>query len=348
MNFRTCLVFLALICVQARENNVTKSSRKAKLFSLFNVVRFDNGVCSGLATTGGFVISSSTGGTVTQNGTSIQAPMNQGALTDGMSISYQVNRQSSDVCFLRLDFETFNILGPMDTNEVMGGACVDTFTATTGTGMETICGLNTGEHIFVEFGSNFLSTFQFTFGNTPGGTNAVRDWDIKVDQIPCTGPTSPRDGCLQYHLTNSGMIKTFNFDGTTGHLANQRYSACIRQNEGFCCVEYQVCPPPIMNPFVIDDAVNLLEENNCGITTNDKDFVIIAGASATCSMEPGTLLRSKFCGSTFNFLASAPESAPVCDCSPPFGVGFITDDAAPGTATKVPQGVCLTFRQIPC
>eukprot|EP00094_Tigriopus_californicus_P012749 TCALIF_12324-PA protein Name:"Protein of unknown function" AED:0.05 eAED:0.05 QI:41/0.8/0.90/1/0.6/0.63/11/54/343 len=343
MNFRTCLVFLALICVQARENNVTKSSRKAKLFSLFNVVRFDNGVCSGLATTGGagttgtcfsasecvslqgssigscaagFVISSSTGGTVTQNGTSIQAPMNQGALTDGMSISYQVNRQSSDVCFLRLDFETFNILGPMDTNEVMGGACVDTFTATTGTGMETICGLNTGEHIFVEFGSNFLSTFQFTFGNTPGGTNAVRDWDIKVDQIPCTGPT--------------------------------RYSACIRQNEGFCCVEYQVCPPPIMNPFVIDDAVNLLEENNCGITTNDKDFVIIAGASATCSMEPGTLLRSKFCGSTFNFLASAPESAPVCDCSPPFGVGFITDDAAPGTATKVPQGVCLTFRQIPC
>jgi len=35
-----------------------------------------------------------------------------------------------DVCFLRLDFETFNLQGPADTNEVMGGACTDTFVVT--------------------------------------------------------------------------------------------------------------------------------------------------------------------------------------------------------------------------
>jgi hypothetical protein len=36
----------------------------------------------------------------------------------------------SDICWLRLDFETFNILGPADTAEVLGGVCADTFKVT--------------------------------------------------------------------------------------------------------------------------------------------------------------------------------------------------------------------------
>ena len=37
----------------------------------------------------------------------------------------------SDVCSLRLDFETFNLLGPADTLETDNAhACQDTFTAT--------------------------------------------------------------------------------------------------------------------------------------------------------------------------------------------------------------------------
>ncbi len=37
----------------------------------------------------------------------------------------------SDVCYLRLDFESFTLLGPSDTNEVSGGACLrDTFKVT--------------------------------------------------------------------------------------------------------------------------------------------------------------------------------------------------------------------------
>ena len=37
----------------------------------------------------------------------------------------------SDVCFLRLDFEAFNLLGPTLTDETNGGACaLDTFKVT--------------------------------------------------------------------------------------------------------------------------------------------------------------------------------------------------------------------------
>eukprot|EP00094_Tigriopus_californicus_P003563 TCALIF_03427-PA protein Name:"Protein of unknown function" AED:0.41 eAED:0.41 QI:0/0/0.33/1/1/1/3/0/156 len=86
-----------------------------------------------------FVLNSAGGGTVTQNGTILQAPMSQTALADGMNIAYQVNRISS---------------------------------------------------VYVDFGMNPQSMLTFNFGATPGGTTIMRDWDIKVNQIPCTGPTA--------------------------------------------------------------------------------------------------------------------------------------------------------------
>ena len=57
-----------------------------------------------------------------------------------------------DVCFLRLDFETFSIAGPASTDEGVADAdsdlCQDTFdvTVSTGQNIPTICGVNTGQH----------------------------------------------------------------------------------------------------------------------------------------------------------------------------------------------------------
>ena len=36
----------------------------------------------------------------------------------------------SDVCFLRLDFESFTLLGPTVSTETQGGLCPDTFKVT--------------------------------------------------------------------------------------------------------------------------------------------------------------------------------------------------------------------------
>ena len=37
---------------------------------------------------------------------------------------------------------------------------------------------------------------------------------------------------MQYHFGTEGVLQTFNFAGGTGHLLDQEYSICIRQETG--------------------------------------------------------------------------------------------------------------------
>ena len=62
---------------------------------------------------------------------------------------------TADICWFRLDFETFTILGPDNTAETDGGVCKDklTITVTTGQQIPEVCGTLTGQH----------STFYFYF-----------------------------------------------------------------------------------------------------------------------------------------------------------------------------------------
>lgn len=74
----------------------------------------------------------------------------------------------SDVCFLRLDFETFQIMGPVDTLEADangGGACVDSFAVTVNSGqtVPNLCGLLTGEHSKFRRNQNECKLFRRLF-----------------------------------------------------------------------------------------------------------------------------------------------------------------------------------------
>ena len=56
-----------------------------------------------------------------------------------------------DTCQLRLDFETFDIMGPTGSDEAAGGACVEdrfvvTQRPTSNANIPVICGLNSGQH----------------------------------------------------------------------------------------------------------------------------------------------------------------------------------------------------------
>ena len=75
----------------------------------------------------------------------------------------------------------------------------------------------------------------------------------------------PPSGCLQYLFGNRvGTFETFNFASGSGHLVNQNYAVCIRQEfgryllrccccsfmtksnkslhfSGYCCVQYRIC-----------------------------------------------------------------------------------------------------------
>lgn len=99
-----------------------------------------------------FLISNS--GNINQNCTYIQNPGFPTVYTATGQLSYTISKSSigglkvldliqnaatfylnkiSDICYLRLDFETFNILGPTVLGEADGGAClVDVLKATVG------------------------------------------------------------------------------------------------------------------------------------------------------------------------------------------------------------------------
>merc|ERR1712106_235251 len=86
-----------------------------------------------------------------------------------------------------------------------------------------------------------------------GATN--NQWKIKVTQYSCLDEgVASQQGCFQYHtgitgtkdysgrylcMTSSGTIQSYNFAGGN-QLVGQNYKNCIRQEEGYCCIQYSV------------------------------------------------------------------------------------------------------------
>ena len=114
---------------------------------------------------------STCGDTITNNATYIRNPGFPASLNDFADCSYTIQKCNSgklgckslyseginwlslsDICWIRLDFESFTILGPLDTIETLptpGGTCSQdslTVTSTSGTPVPVICGLNGGQH----------------------------------------------------------------------------------------------------------------------------------------------------------------------------------------------------------
>ena len=69
-------------------------------------------------------IVSSTSTTISENCTYIQNPSYPSVYSDTSSLTYTINKCSSSVCAVRLDFETFQTAGPAATTEASGGLCV--------------------------------------------------------------------------------------------------------------------------------------------------------------------------------------------------------------------------------
>merc|ERR1719510_798904 len=153
----------------------TNNTRNGRVFSLFSIVQFPNlrctsstssttyGTCltsSECSTNGGSsdgncaagfgvccIISTSTcSATVSTNTTYIRNPGYPSTYTPSSTGTcvFTVSKVSSEVCQLRLDFETMS--GFVTTT---AGACTDSFTALgqTGKTLPSICGTNTDYHI---------------------------------------------------------------------------------------------------------------------------------------------------------------------------------------------------------
>merc|ERR1712223_2342844 len=167
------MMYRAIFLLWALGIGLVSSEKSGKAFSLFNVVTFKNEDCVSTSTSAGSGPRNGTcytseecsekGGTaavgcdgeVKENCTYIR---NEGFPTqlDRDSIDeckFDIEKCTEEVCTLRLDFESFNILAGTGTLDSLS-ACQDSFTVTNPNlpGLPAICGDNTGEHIFIEMG----------------------------------------------------------------------------------------------------------------------------------------------------------------------------------------------------
>ncbi|XP_059083874.1 uncharacterized protein LOC131881118 isoform X2 [Tigriopus californicus] len=270
---------------------------------------------------------------ITQNCTYIQNPNTPLVYTSTSSLQYTIRKSQDSVCQLRLDFESFALRGTDTQSEATGGTCLDQFVVTTSNNfpVPTICGQNQGQHIYVDLGQANTATADLDFSFT--GESTIRNWDIKVTQIPC-GNTAAPNGCLQYHFGLSGRLTSFNFNPTNdNHLASQNYNVCIDQEDGFCCVEYTQCTDT--DSFSLSTGTSTIDTAQQKVLFGSLcslDFVIIEGSSGACNMGTGGVSNNRYCGSFLGSTAMATTGSPICDCTSPFQVGIRTDELADGSA----------------
>merc|ERR1712072_30609 len=194
-------------------------------------------------------------------------------VTAGAACSLNLCPVSTNICQLRIDFLTFTITGPstasISENHTQFGVQPSSQKGTTaGTGMNwatgcfadsfsvssksisnsppTICGTNSGHHMYVDANVEDCNVLQFNIGVGAAGAEGVNDnkgitakvtpkWDLTVYQYECGAINAAPPGCTQYLFGPiTGKITSYNYDANTVHLANQNQKICIRRERNYC------------------------------------------------------------------------------------------------------------------
>jgi len=317
---------------------------------------------------------STTASSVSENCTYIvnpNYPSNYAPTSTPTTVTYTINKCSNDICRIRLDYDSFVLDGPVTTivgNIATSGQCsTDRLTMTTtdrtnvpATGATAtyghypyLCGTNTGYHSYLDLSctSTDSATLSFTIG---GATN--NQWKIKVTQYSCNDPgVASQQGCFQYHEGITGTLQSYNFAGGN-QLVGQNYKHCIRQEEGYCCIQYSVISYD-MGGGLADTITTCATggiggANRCsGASLCSMDFIIIPGAGHSTTGNPGSQeTYERFCGLNLNALGFPNTNQPIISCECPFELSHITGiEALSGTAANSadpPVGFSLSYSQI--
>jgi len=264
-------IFLSFIYLISNSTAHQNDTRKRQL-SVFTVVKFPNDVCiSGTSGRNGTCYTNSEcsakggaasgscassfgvccvfektcgGGSVAENCTYFTSA----SRSAGASCTLTICKCSSDVCQLRLDFETFTLseaytstLGADNSSPFptrIGNCVTDFFSVSVpgGKAPPLICGENAGYHMYVPAtdSCNALTSY---FGSSTTTTTSA--FTIKVTQVKCNAKNKAPDQCLQYFTASSGTFETYNYNSGNGkHLANQDYCYCFRAERTACTICY--------------------------------------------------------------------------------------------------------------
>merc|ERR1711997_338182 len=151
----------------------------------------------------------------------------------------------ADICALKVEFITVQLLNPDAATGTCGEEAISVTTPArnpgAGFGIENLCGVLTGQHIFVDVAPG-TGAMAMTLNIDTSAVSGDRMWKILVRQIQCDDVNRPPGGCLQYHTGLSGQLTSFNGARTAdAHqmIQNQDYKICIKRGAGMCGVTYR-------------------------------------------------------------------------------------------------------------
>jgi len=376
--------------------NVTASQRA---LSVFSVVKFPNSACSSSTagrngtcytssectsysgTASGSCASSfgvccifektCDGGSVSQNLTYFTSS----SRAVGAACELTICKCATDVCQLRLDFETFVLSDPVTATTItvgpataaagtansIGQCNVDTFSVTVPGGKTppVICGTNTGYHMYVH-ASDQCNELSAVFGSASTATTSA--FTIKVTQVLCSSKLKAPQGCLQYFTGESGTITTYNYNSGSGVLlGSQDYSVCVRSERTYCAVCYWSTAFKMSVPNAANG--NNGVDTQCGspginpVFTKGGgfDYIFIAdgqcdspvSGSVTTTMET----NDRYCGTELRCLGAAPTTAvtgtagqTVCSMNKPFKISVHSDALEYADTTTASEGTLANNR----
>merc|ERR1712117_393896 len=374
-------IFAFLSGVLAESNNSTKTGRT---FSLFSIVQFPNEVCTSSSSTttygtcytssecsakGGSadgncaagvgvccVIYTSTCGTsISTNTTYIRNPNYPSSYTasSASTCTYTFSKVSDDICQLRLDFQTFSGFATSTT----AGSCYDTLAVAGQTGVDppSICGTNTGYHMYAEFGATSTDSITVTLTYGSSGLTTAKTFNILARQISCTATWKAPTDCTQYFTGVSGTVYSYSYGQ---FLTSQYYTNCIRTEKGYCAIQWKQSSTTSPDPFgILGTTTTAAGAGGSSTTLCTSGFVSIPdlsmdGISSIAHPIPSPIsltsygtqaFQSYMCGTIFG-LESQTTSAALITRKQPFVLGVYSDTttAQPGT------GFSLDYTQLPC
>merc|ERR1711971_549557 len=293
----------------------------------------------------------SCGSMTSQNST--YAIMNSyNTVPDPSACSYKICKTTADVVKLRIDLTTFNIAQPyrgiapynnpaaqglLDAAPIIGDCLTDTFTVTSPNHPTppVICGLNSGQHMYVD-ASDACNVLTFNIDQLNTGT--ARKWYLEINQLTKEMNLDTTHNCLQYHTGTSGTFFNFNYDssvttntvpsatapGTNTHLSMQEYDICFRREEGYCklCFSTPTTTSFGMGYSKAAAAPQAAVDADCtGVPGVAGDYIEVQNLHA---VPTPTTIVTRTCGAIFSSASAATAAATACTAHTPFkwGVHF--------------------------
>lgn len=355
--------------------SMNDTKRGGKVLSLFSIVQFPNLECStgdtttpfgtclassectskGGSSTGncaaGFgvccVASTSTCGTsISLNTSYIRNPGYPSTYTptNAGTCVYTINKANDDVCQLRLDF-----ISHSGFVTATGGVCTDKFEAAgqTGKNPPTICGTNTGYHMYVEFGLSSTDTISLTNTFAAGGLATAKTYNILLRQICCNDNWKAPTNCVQYFTGISGSVQSYNHQGSQ-FLESQDYQNCFRTEKGYCKIQWKESSTTSPDPFGIGPTALMVKaESGVCSTAHFGYFGVPQLSSDGVTAISGAPLgfQSQVCGSVFGIDENTTPST-LISAQLPFVANVFSDTAANGQQNGA--GFNMEYTQLAC